>query len=59
VRPSPGLAEVAADESVDVAGTVGSVLLIVALGGIVLVTLSWFWLGRRSNLARRPNDPAY
>lgn len=41
--------------------TVGSVVLIVALAGIVLATLSWLWLGpvdwsrRRSHIDDWPN----
>ncbi len=51
--------EVDADESADVAGTVGSVLLIASLAGIVLFALSWLWLERRSRLDGRPTGPAY
>ena len=43
------------DDTISLAG----VLLTAALVGIVLVTLSWFWTGRRSRVDYRPGGPAY
>lgn len=48
-----------ASESNDLAGTVGSVVLIGSLAGIVLVTATWFWLGRRPRGDDRSGGPAY
>ena len=67
VAPAPAVWVAATDvhESGDGTRTVGSVLLITSLAGVVLLTSFWLWFGprgrsgRRAQIDDRPSRPAY
>jgi hypothetical protein len=67
VAPAPAVWVAATDvrESGDGTRTVGSVLLITSLAGVVLLTLAWLWFGPRDPSGRQarmddgPGRPAY